>query len=80
MASPPPELTALPNVYGDLSTTRPLEFSRDAALFDAQLRALLARARRGVWLALPWDRADLLPALAISLVMVLRRPAMARPA
>ena len=64
MASPPPELTALPNVYGDLSTTRPSEFSRDAALFDAQLRALLARARRGVWLALPWGRADLLPALA----------------
>jgi 8-oxo-dGTP pyrophosphatase MutT (NUDIX family) len=64
MASPPPELTALPNIYGDLSTTRPSEFSRDAAQFDAQLHSLLARARRGVWLALPWDRADLLPALA----------------
>lgn len=55
------------NAYGDLQTTEPSEFGTSPSAFSAQLDALLARpdAQRGVWVRLPWARAELLPALAL---------------
>ena len=60
------ELSCWQNAYGDLQTTEPSEFAPTPAAFAAQLDALLARpdAARGVWVRLPWSRAELLPPLA----------------
>jgi 8-oxo-dGTP pyrophosphatase MutT (NUDIX family) len=59
-------LSAWLNPYGDLQTSDPTEFAPSSAAFASQLGSLLSRpdAQRGVWVRLPWSRAELLPVLA----------------
>jgi 8-oxo-dGTP pyrophosphatase MutT (NUDIX family) len=61
-----PSLSAWLNPYGDLQTSDASEFAVAPTAFAVQLDALLSRgdAQRGVWVRLPWARAELLPALA----------------